>query len=56
MWAKQTVMADYQAISAENRTLNARNRELRSYIRGLEKGLRIGRKLQKKQEATDGNL
>lgn len=40
MWAKQTVLADNRQLHAKNDQLCHDNRELRSYIRGLEFGVR----------------
>lgn len=56
MWAKQTVMADYKAVAAENRALTIRNRELQAYIRGLESGLRADRQTQRKREVAHADL
>lgn len=39
MWAKQTVLQDNRQLTAENLALQQENRELRSYIRGLHRGL-----------------
>ena len=39
MWAKQTVLQDNRQLAAENLALQQENRELRSYIRGLHRGL-----------------
>ena len=44
MWAKETVFADNRRLWAENRALAQKNKELRSYIKGLETGMRRSRK------------
>ena len=44
MWAKETVLRDNRMLRKENRSLQQENGVLRSYIRGLEKGLRKGGK------------
>ena len=44
MWAKETVLRDNRTLRKENRSLQQENGVLRSYIRGLEKGLRKGGK------------
>lgn len=56
MWAKQTLLSDYKAVTAKNRMLIAQNRELLAYIRGLENGLRAQRQRVKKREAVNGDL
>ena len=46
MWAKQTVLADNRHLLKELRTLRSENRELKSYIQGLERGIRAGKRVQ----------
>lgn len=40
MWAKQTVFQDNRRLTRELRKLRQENEVLRSYIRGVHKGLR----------------
>ena len=40
MWAKQTVFCDNRRLTRELRKLRQENEVLRSYIRGVHKGLR----------------
>lgn len=40
MWAKQTVFRDNRRLTRELRQLQQENEVLRSYIRGVHKGLR----------------
>ena len=44
MWAKETVMRDNIRLVRKNRELTQENECLRSYIRGLQAGLRVCRK------------
>ena len=46
MWAKQTVLEDNRLLSRELRVLRNENRELKAYIRGLENGMRAGKRIQ----------
>lgn len=46
MWAKQTVLSENRQLHRENRLLRQENRELTAYIRGLESGIRAGKKVQ----------
>lgn len=46
MWAKQTVLAENKQLHREIRLLRQENRELEAYIRGLESGIRAGKKVQ----------
>ena len=42
MWAKQTVLLENRQLLAQKEALEQENEILRSYIRGLHKGLRKG--------------
>ena len=44
MWAKETVLSDNRALARKVKALEQENEILSSYIRGLEKGIRAGRK------------
>lgn len=44
MWAKQTVLLENRQLAAENEALRQENDVLRSYIRGLHRGLKKGGK------------
>lgn len=46
MWAKQTVLEDNRLLARELRALRNENRELKAYIRGLENGMRAGKRIQ----------
>ena len=46
MWAKQTVLEDNRLLAREIRALRSENRELKAYIRGLESGMRAGKRVQ----------
>lgn len=46
MWAKQTVLEDNRILARELRALRNENRELKAYIRGLENGMRAGKRIQ----------
>lgn len=46
MWAKQTVLEDNRLLTRELRALRNENRELKAYIRGLENGMRAGKRIQ----------
>ncbi len=45
MWAKETVLADNRQLKRENRALQQQLKLLESYTRGLESGIRAGRKI-----------
>lgn len=44
LWAKETVLRDNRLLKEENEALRLRLGELESYIRGIHRGLRGGRK------------
>lgn len=44
LWAKETVLRDNKLLRAENEALRQKLGELESYIRGIHRGLRGGRK------------
>ena len=44
MWAKETVLADNQAMARRIKALEQENKLLEAYIRGLERGMRSARK------------
>ena len=45
MWAKETVLSDNRQLKRENRRLRQENEQLTSYIRGLEAGIRAGKRV-----------
>lgn len=45
MWAKQTVLSDNKILSRQVKALRQENKELNAYIRGLEAGIRAGRRV-----------
>ena len=45
MWAKETVLAENRRLQKEIRQLQQDNENLRAYIRGLEAGIRAGKKV-----------
>ena len=45
MWAKETVLADNRRLLRDIQAMQRENRELRAYIRGLENGIRQGRRV-----------
>lgn len=45
MWARQTVLADNRALTRQLKDLRRENAEQAAYIRGLETGLRAGRRV-----------
>lgn len=45
MWAKETVLADNRELRRKLRELKQENRGLTAYIRGLEAGLRSGKRV-----------
>ncbi|MBQ6852318.1 MAG: hypothetical protein IJO04_04735 [Oscillospiraceae bacterium] len=46
MWAKQTVLEDNRQMARQIRALRGENQELKAYIRGLESGMRAGKRIQ----------
>lgn len=46
MWAKETVLADNRSLQAEIEKLRQENERLRAYVRGVQFGLRAGKKVQ----------
>lgn len=45
MWARQTVLADNRVLTRQVKDLRRENAEQAAYIRGLETGLRSGRRV-----------
>lgn len=45
MWAKETVLSDNRRLKRQNRTLRQENEQLLAYIRGLETGIRAGKRI-----------
>lgn len=45
MWARQTVLADNRVLTRQIKDLRRENAEQAAYIRGLETGLRAGRRV-----------
>ena len=45
MWAKETVLKDNRQLRRDNRALQLQIDRLESYIRGLETGIRAGKKI-----------
>lgn len=45
MWAKETVLADNRELSRQIKALRQENKELSAYLRGLETGIRSGRRV-----------
>ncbi len=45
MWARQTVLADNRALSRQVKDLKQENKALTAYVRGLEAGIRAGRRV-----------
>ena len=45
MWAKETVLSDNRQLKRENRHLRQENQQLTAYIRGLENGIRAGKRI-----------
>ena len=45
MWAKQTILTDNKQLARQLRELKQENQCLNAYIRGLETGLRAGKKI-----------
>ncbi|MBO5078123.1 MAG: hypothetical protein J6B67_00380 [Oscillospiraceae bacterium] len=45
MWAKETVLSDNRLLKRQNRKLRQDNEQLLAYIRGLETGIRAGKRI-----------
>ena len=45
MWAKETVLSDNRQLKRQNRALKKENEQLLAYIRGLETGIRAGKRI-----------
>lgn len=45
MWAKETVLSDNRRLKRELRTVQQENENLRAYIRGVETGIRAGKRI-----------
>lgn len=45
MWAKETLLADNRELSRQIKALRQENKELSAYLRGLETGIRSGRRV-----------
>lgn len=45
MWARQTVLADNRELSRQLRQLRQEHERLQTYVRGLEAGIRAGRRV-----------
>lgn len=45
MWARQTVLVDNKALARQVKALQQENKELSAYVRGLEAGIRAGRRV-----------
>ena len=45
MWAKETVLSDNRLLKRQNRKLRQENEQLLAYIRGLESGIRAGKRV-----------
>ncbi len=45
MWVKETVLADNRELSRQVKALRQENKELSAYLRGLETGIRSGRRV-----------
>ncbi len=45
MWAKETVLSDNRQLKRQVRHLQQENERLQAYIRGLEMGIRAGKKI-----------
>lgn len=45
MWAKETVLADNRSLQAQIKKLELENQRLRAYVRGMQFGLRVGKKM-----------
>ena len=45
MWAKETVLSDNRQLQQENEMLRQKVRQLEAYIRGLESGMRVNKRI-----------
>ncbi len=45
MWAKETVLAENRQLRRENGLLQQKVRQLEAYIRGMESGMRAGKRI-----------
>lgn len=45
MWAKETVLSDNRQLQQENEILRQKVRQLEAYIRGLESGMRVNKRI-----------
>lgn len=45
MWAKETVLSDNRRLQQENEMLRQKVRQLEAYIRGLESGMRVNKRI-----------
>ncbi len=45
MWAKETVLSDNLRLKREIRLLRQENEQMKAYIRGLEAGIRAGKRI-----------
>lgn len=55
MWAKETVLRDNRQLRRENRKLRQQIDLLEAYVKGLESGIRLGRR-KAKSEQMGGKL
>jgi len=45
IWAKETVLSDNRQLQQENEMLRQKVRQLEAYIRGLESGMRVNKRI-----------
>lgn len=45
MWAKETVLSENRQLRRENGMLQQKVRQLEAYIRGMESGMRAGKRI-----------
>ncbi len=45
MWAKETVLSDNRQLKRKVRLLEQENQQMRSYIQGLQTGIRAGKRI-----------
>lgn len=45
MWAKETVLSDNRRLKRELRSQQQENERMRAYIRGVETGIRAGKRI-----------
>jgi len=45
MWAKETVLSENRQLRKENGMLQQKVRQLEAYIRGMESGMRAGKRI-----------